>query len=321
MKKECPICHTLTEESQMYTYKHLRTCYRCYNERKPCIYVLSPSNVATGGTEALAQLADKLTEMGANCKMIYMNEGVKPKEFDCYKYDYDYTYSVKKDDLVIIPEIWAELAIIYPCNVAIWWLGTLCYQGSFDIFKVKNIMHLYQSYHAKEYLERNGIAEAYYLTDYVNKEYLNSIQDVARNDNILYNPVRCKNEVEEIKKLPQMQKYNFISITGMTRKEIIDLMVNSKLYLDCGMCWGKDRLPREAIACGMKLVLEHKGGFKNASDWKNNFSYTYPKEAIADAIVNAMESDTGMPEETKASMMLEYVMFNDAVQYLFKKYI
>lgn len=52
----------------------------------------------------------------------------------------------------------------------------------------------------------------------------------------------------------------------MTRKEVVELLSSSKVYIDFGFHPGKDRIPREAVLLGNCILTSRKGSANNLMD-------------------------------------------------------
>ena len=177
---------------------------------------------------------------------------------------------------------------------AVWFLGVQHYRAFYrkDFTFFKKIERIYRilkyfvlSFFGLEFFIKNDstvkLVASHYAYDYIAKHHgnpklmiepislefieifknfdykLNS--DKNRKNSILYNPIRGDNElmVEQLKSL--IPEYKFIPIKGYTHEEMIELMNNSKVYIDFGTFPGAERIPKEAVVCGMCIITGRNG--------------------------------------------------------------
>jgi hypothetical protein len=126
-------------------------------------------------------------------------------------------------------------------------------------------LHLCQSKCAEEHLKAKGISNLTYLSEYINNDFLESRFDVNRKQDIVtYNSKRGYMFTKKI--IKNAKNIKFIPIINMKRNEVIELLKNSKVYIDFGSFSGKDRLPREAAILGCCVITGKKGSAKYFED-------------------------------------------------------
>lgn len=263
------------------------------------IYVLCPAYIKTGGPELLHQLVFTLNKNGIKSYITYYNIKSEDKNYtnsDFKKYVNSYKLIDEiidiNNNMVIIPETNVELIRMFK-NVkkVIWWLSVDNYEihHNFKMRKEKNGLlsalkmkildilthknkdlykadyHLCQSYYAIDFLERKGINNSIYLSDYINDLYLNIKVDYSKKEDIvLYNP---KKGFEFTKKLiEKCPSINWVPIQNMTTDEVKNLLLKSKVYIDFGNHPGKDRFPRETAMCGCCVITGKRGAAKFEKD-------------------------------------------------------
>lgn len=129
--------------------------------------------------------------------------------------------------------------------------------------------HLVQSHYAFKHLLSRGVNKELisYLSDFINSDYTTLKRDhtlSARKNTILYNP---KKGLEFTKKLIEYSpELEWIPLINMSRNELIELFLISKVYIDFGNHPGKDRFPREAAICGCCIITGKKGAAENDID-------------------------------------------------------
>lgn len=240
------------------------------------IKIACPSNVVTGGVELLHQVAaelNKYDDVTAELWYLFDSENTAiPDEY--LEYDNRINNFVAPGDILIFPEIWANLTnleyfkdhqkIVYWCGVNAYFTHN-AREGWFKFGE--GTLHISQSEYSKHFLldvlkvDENDIIE---ITDYINDAFLKCDITVKRDPIVLYNPAKGMEFTEKL--IALVDDISFIPIQGMTRAEIIALMKRSMVWIDFGDFPGKDRLPREAGACGMVLITSRKGTAKYQKD-------------------------------------------------------
>jgi hypothetical protein len=132
--------------------------------------------------------------------------------------------------------------------------------GIYDYRKDKSLrladFYLFQSYYAiKHFKELNP---KYYLSDYLNKDFLKIEIDLSRKDNIVaFNPRKGYNFTKKI--IESNKDIKFIPLINMGRGEVIKTLQKAKVYIDFGNHPGKDRMPREAAILGCCVITGKRG--------------------------------------------------------------
>lgn len=229
----------------------------------------------------------------------YLNDAFKE-----YVTDYMLVDDIRDDEgnIIVIPETLVNYARKYKkATVHIWWLSVDNYFISqlhfptmkkyfgtwiavrdialkvFNIVvkgerytsvrKLKSIpMHLVQSDYAASFLKANGITRVAYLTDYINKEFIEKSAEIdytQKKNIILYNPKKGYTFTKKI--IKANPTCEFVPIIGMTTEQVAELLMKAKLYIDFGNHPGKDRFPREAATMGCCLItgLNGSAAFKD----------------------------------------------------------
>ncbi|WP_292460125.1 hypothetical protein [Methanothermococcus sp.] len=126
--------------------------------------------------------------------------------------------------------------------------------------------HMVQSFYAKDILEKSNIKKPiYYLSDYLNKDFLKIKTDLSQKQNIVaYNPKKGYSFTKKIiKAAPDIE---FIPIINMTRDEVIKTLQKAKVYIDFGNHPGKDRIPREAAILRCCVITGKRGSARYYED-------------------------------------------------------
>lgn len=152
-----------------------------------------------------------------------------------------------------------------------------------EIPELKNVDYYFvQSFYARNHLLKKGISESriFFLSDYINQSFLtySTGENVTnKSDLIIYNP---KKGVSFTKKIISYanKRLNFVPLQNMTRDEVINTMLKSKVYMDFGNHPGKDRMPREAAICSNCIITGEKGSAAFYEDVPIPKQYKFPDE-------------------------------------------
>jgi len=247
------------------------------------IIIVSPIFV-TGGVESLHQLADGLTALKIENRIVYVSEGfgfnidnddfiVKAPDKSISKYEiynFKMAESCKVSDIkqIIFPEVFTNFArqLCHHIPTAIWWLSVdnaftvdsplLQEQTRKEFFQLP-IQHYYQSRYAANFLQQNGVRDIWEISDYIDELYSAKAIDLEMEQTILYNPRKGKERALAL--AAQMPHIKFIPLTGMDAEQVKDEMMKSRLYMDFGHHPGKDRMPREAAKYGCVVMCRTAG--------------------------------------------------------------
>ena len=214
-----------------------------------------------------------------------------------YKVPYVFEIDDKTKNFLIVPERNTDLLYSF-CNIraAVWWLSIdnffkrpylfyLLKKIQFPkpnlsilkfLYRTKNIIfqqkvlsakdhnkyfHFTQSAYANQYLKNNfNVNEEliYMLTDYLLEIFFEKKNENIKKENIvLYNPTKGTTFTKKLIKANKNIKW--IAIQNMTPREVRELLLRSKLYVDFGGHPGRDRFPREAVISGCCLITGKRG--------------------------------------------------------------
>ena len=125
-----------------------------------------------------------------------------------------------------------------------------------------------QSFYANEYVKNVlNVPEdrLFWLSDYLNYNFLNMDGNNVRDDFVLFNP---RKGYERTSRLIQKSASDikWVALSGFTPEEIPQVLQCAKVYIDFGEHPGKDRFPREAVCCGCRVITGKKGAAANDLD-------------------------------------------------------
>ena len=258
-----------------------------------------PANLATGGTEGIHHLVSELCKCGADAKILYCGSDLSNPQPEIYKkkYNCEYVTAIPNDfdGAIIFPEVWGNRVIEQQFRdfvKVINWQGIDVYRWNnprdkWNIFlRDKSVIHLTMSEYGMQYL-RSLKLNPIKVSDCINDAYFDdyTIDDASRSDVVLYNPVKVKmTKFQQIVMARSTTELGirFKPIEGYTQEQLIDLFRHSKLYIDFGVFSGRERLPREAVACGCCILTSDKGTAHYYED--NSILDKYKTENVDEAI-------------------------------------
>lgn len=215
--------------------------------------VVSPNTAVTGGVEALHQLVATANEIEAgSAAILYWPSDSNHNAYS--RYDCPVVESVSAGALVVLPEIWPQLAQQFPANrCALWWLSVDNFgsHGHSDWSGV--FLHLCQSEYAWEHVQQKVGGEQLMLTDWV--DVLDA--DVSRLPRVVVNPAKDAGLLRPFR--DAHSDVEFVELRGLGRAGVAELLWSSQVYMDFGRHPGRDRPPREAASAGC-VVLSTKLG-------------------------------------------------------------
>ncbi|PMP88226.1 MAG: hypothetical protein C0173_07520, partial [Desulfurella sp.] len=101
----------------------------------------------------------------------------------------------------------------------------------------------------------------YLLHDFnINKEFLEASQSVSsinKKNIVAYNPKKGLIFTKKI--IKEDSKINFVPIINMPRKNVINLLIKAKVYIDFGNFPGPERIPKEAAILGCCVITGKRG--------------------------------------------------------------
>lgn len=314
------------------------------------IYITCPPQFATGGTELLHQLCFKLNKLGYNALMYYRGEFTEEPVSERFKkYNVGYVWEVpdKPENILIFPEVAPRMIYDFKhLTKVIWWMSVDNY---FDgntykkrrikkiifgkkFFDIKNpdpkVYHFVQSEYARQFLSSHGVTKIFFLSDYLNKSFLEneySYTSNKRENKVLYNPKKGFEFVEKI--MEAASDLSFVALENMTPDEIIHLTKTSKVYIDFGNHPGKDRFPREAAIGGCCIITGKKGSAKYYEDVPINEEYKYENDTRDIPLIISKIKDCFENYDKKISdfeyyrnfILNEESKFEQDIQIIFKK--
>lgn len=269
------------------------------------IYVFAPANYASGGPEALHQLAHSLQKNGFNVCMYYyeynknLHKTPRHKNYDIYNIPYiENIENIENipENYIIIPEaVCNEInnRKLNKLKKIVWWLSVDFFFKSKEIYdllikkkksKIKNlfksypvfpniedmkkedIIHIPNSYYTEDFLTKNKLKHTSVISDYLNNVYTQkNLKDLNPKENIIIFNP-VKNGEFLSKIIEKTPNLKWIAIQNMTPNQVKELMNKAKLYIDFGFHPGRERMPREACLSKCCLIIGKEGSAKFKED-------------------------------------------------------
>ena len=251
------------------------------------IYIACPAQMCSGGPELSHQLCHAINVMDRAGKMCYYSAFRFSEPAAAVRERYG-KYGTKtevctetidrRENLLIVPETAIRLAYMREhCAVAVYWMSVDNYfvrlseedDRKYRVFFQERVaLHLVQSFYAYQFCKNElGIAEEriVFVSDYIGKAYAGKEGPAGeRKDYICYNPRKgFENLSKLIRRYP---KYCWIPLCGLSNTKMAEYLSAAKIYIDFGQHPGKDRIPREAAACGCCVITNRKGSAGNDRD-------------------------------------------------------
>ncbi len=243
--------------------------------------VVCPKGFATGGPEALHQLAHALTIQGRDAYLWDPDNHSRQSESHTGYEGYQPVWTSippSPSDVVFIPEVYGELIpkFYLECVVVFWWLSL---DNFFKADRIPieaiqrcfpNVVHGYQSEYARCYLESLGVRHVFPLSDYINPDFISSPNPLMppinekRGLKIAINPAKGFTRTKLI--LDSMNGHDFIRLEDMSRKDLIQSLKSADVYIDLGDHPGVDRIPREAALLNCLVITNQRGSAGNSID-------------------------------------------------------
>ncbi len=255
------------------------------------LQIVSPAGAQSGGPESLHNLASLAKRLGFDVEMVYFpyREGHQlPDRYVHYQVPVS-TLKDESDVAVIFPEVYCMQAFkLKNAKPLLWWLSVdfferIKYHSFRDkvryvlmalrgerplrgVKALKGITHITKAAYDRAFLEKNGI-KGMQLAGPISSFYLqpHSAGLMEQKQNIiLYSPRRDTKVAPAL--MAHFPEYKFVPLSGLSEDGLRNIYRSSKLYIDFGNHPGKERMPREAAACGCCVITGLLGSAANDVD-------------------------------------------------------
>jgi hypothetical protein len=302
--------------------------------------VLACPVVKTGGPEAIHQLAYTLRSLKLDCSIAYFGQGhslslrdgalvcepASAPESAAY-YDRYFPHRASRvplndETIVIFPEGVATTAAQWRGPTAIWWLSVdnaergdrRMTDPAFraELFRRPEIVHLHQSAYARDFLRAQGAQRLYDLGDYTSELFtLGPKPTVSGTPNCAYNQIKGSELAEAF--FATNTAFDGLPLRGYSTAQLKEIFQERMFYIDFGHFPGKDRLPREAAACGSIVFVNRRGAGAMYEDFPLHDMFKFTEADVSSGeLARRLEAVAAAPElhfELQASF--RDVVFNE----------
>lgn len=218
------------------------------------LVVVAPGGAVTGGPEAQHQLVStaNMLEPGSAAVLYWPfdRRHETPEPYRRYGCPVVVRGEVPESALVVLPEIWPEMAFTFANRCALWWLSV----DNFGTHGQRNIerigLHLCQSEYAWRHVD--GLGERLRLTDWVEVERV----DVTRLLRVVVNPAK---DAGLLGSFVAAAPFEVVRLGGLSKRGVAEMLRGSSVYVDFGHHPGRDRPPREAALAGCVVFSTRHG--------------------------------------------------------------
>jgi hypothetical protein len=260
----------------------------------PHYVILCPRNTETGGPEALHQLGAALIASGHQAAMHYLPARASnqcPPRYLHYGVPVVPHFADRADVVVVIPEVMTDWVWrLHHAQPLIWWLSVAFYRQRpkkwtkraklwlrerlpsrrpYTFQPLPRLKHVYHGEYVRRFLAGKGVADALPLCEYLSPAFLlheAEVPSAPRRDVCLYNPRKGLAFTQRVIEACARTGIEFVPLAGYGEDALRGLFGSSKLYIDFGEHPGRDRLPREAAACGCIVFTGLRGSAGNPVD-------------------------------------------------------
>ncbi len=275
------------------------------------IYVGCPANLFSGGPELAHQLCHEISQCGSFSKMCYFGAGrklvcygVKGTKYECYHTESCASMEEidQEENCLIVPETAVSLGYrCTKCRVIIYWMSVDNYFVNLEeeedkafrsFFSEERVLHIVQSQYACHFcMEKLKIPadRVLFVSDYITREYIGDYENEKREKKnyICYNPVKGFDVISRL--IYRYPEYCWIPLYGLSAEEMIERLSVSKVYIDFGAHPGKDRIPREAVACGCCIITNKRGAAANLVDIPIPEKYKIEDETEFETVIHRID--------------------------------
>lgn len=158
-------------------------------------------------------------------------------------------------------------------------LGKKLKKHVFKDFSDDKIYHSYNCEYINMFLNKQKVRNnrKRYICGPLRDEFFINYDEVQRKNQVLYNPKKGYEYTKRIINANKNKDICFIPIQGLKTSQIIDLMRESKVYIDFGYFPGPERIPREAAMMKLNLITSVEGSAKNDIDVMIPSKYKFEK--------------------------------------------
>lgn len=147
-------------------------------------------------------------------------------------------------------------------------------KGKLNIWS-NDFIHLSNSFHVAEYCKSKGAQNTFVIQNPVRDEIYKKEIIPGKRKNIILVGYRTSKFLIFLLKI-YLRKYNIIRLKNIPYNELVDLMTESKLFIELGVNPGRDRMPREAGLLGCAVIVGKRDSYTNRQDYNIENQYIVP---------------------------------------------
>jgi hypothetical protein len=307
----------------------------------------------TGGPEAIHQLSQSLNAIGVDCwivhtgrdhgarvsgdRLLVLNPPNAGLTAAYAAYGPRYKMEIPLDDrtLVIFPEGLARNALGLPRRpVAIWWLSVdnafraLTMRGESEtsideVLARPDLIHLYQSAYARDWLRGRGLERIHDLADYTSPLFIDApARAPSPKPMVSFNGAKGGEAAAAF--FAARPQFAPLALRGFSKPDLQAIFRERLLYVDFGHFPGKDRLPREAAVSGGVVFVHRKGAGAIYEDFPLPDFYKFDEADLAsgelgrrlDAVVADPADHWARQAQFRSLVAWEKASFHDQVMRL-----
>jgi hypothetical protein len=315
------------------------------------VVLLAPTG-ATGGPEAIHQLAHSLNSLGIEAYLVYFGAAnvvqVRPDRIVCRTPEHAPTLQAYRAyrprvaaeipldarTLVVIPEAFATHHPSFrDCGAAIWWLSVdnalknepalATPEGRAELFARRDLIHLHQSIYARDWLRAHGAQTLLELGDYTSAQFTaEPAERPSPRPAAAYNLAKGASLAQDF--FAAHPRFEALGLKGFSKPELREIFAERLLYVDFGHFPGKDRMPREAAACGAVVFVHRQGAGALYDDFPLPDFFKFTAEDVAsgelarrlDAVVADPQAHWARQANFRSLIDWEKAQFHDQVMRL-----
>jgi len=264
---------------------------------------------ATGGPEAVHQLAWALKRIGVPCHPAYYGKNnalaLSTKTVKCSPatsalmeasfghYGAKPAAEIELDEetlLVLTEGLGGNHPAFTDCGIAVWWLSVdnalITYPAIRDLAKRRafvasdHTVHLWQSVYARDWLREAGVTRLAELADFTSDIFTaEAAGGPSPRAAIAYNAAKGADLASGF--FAEHPEYDALPLRGFSKADLKQIFSERLLYVDFGHLPGKDRLPREAAAAGSIVFVPRRGAGAVFDDFPVPDFFRFSPEDIA----------------------------------------
>jgi len=174
------------------------------------------------------------------------------------------------------PNAFHSTKIMYWLGWTVWqhWEIKLDVEPDLTHKNLQKVYHACQSQRTYDLLMNSGCIKPeriFFLREHTVDTFMHSDEELRttldkRKNLVLFNPVKGPENARSLMKVCRDLNCTFIPVTGMSHQQMVDLGMQSKVYIDFGPFPGREKIHREMAVCGCSIITGSDGSANNPID-------------------------------------------------------